>query len=222
MRDVEKYVDNLFKGYKKTEEIEELHREILTNLEARIKDNMDRGLDYNSAYDEAIKNIKNVDIFIDGNKEIYINRFKKKLSEIAMIYILLGWIITIPLRLNITLIKINTIFTIGAIFIGLIYLYMSSKKDDEYLDSTTVVNSNKLKRLKKYIWIIWSIFIILQTFSHIGIYFGSNIWFSTQIRIDGPYEFAILTVNFILPLLSIIIPLFISKAYNLLNKYEVN
>ncbi|MBU3127772.1 permease prefix domain 1-containing protein [Clostridium tagluense] len=221
MRDIKKYVDGLFVKYKMTKETEELREEISSNLEARIKDNMDNGLDYSQAYDEAIKNIDSIDMFIDGNKKIYINGFKKELAQIAVLYILIGWIITIPLRLNFTII-ISEIFAVALVGVGYIYLSMSYKNYDGYLTETSVININKIYNLKKYTWIIWWIYIISNTIYNVGIHFASNIWFSRQIHIDGPFQFARLIVSFTLPLFSIVVPLLVSRAYKLLNEYEVN
>lgn len=221
MKDLEKYVDRLFENYKKTEETEDLREEILSNLEARIKDNMDSGLEYKKAYKEAIKNIQSIDMFIDDNKKIYINRFKKELAQIGVLYALIGWILTIPLRL-IFKSTVNNIFMIALICTGIIYLFMIYKKDDEYLSQTSTIDMNDINTIKNYTWIVWGIFVLLIMIVNFGVRFASNIWFSRPIRIDGPYQFAMIAGGFFIPLLSIIIPLFINRACKLINEYEVN
>ncbi|WP_315121195.1 permease prefix domain 1-containing protein [uncultured Clostridium sp.] len=221
MKDLEKYVDGLFANYKKTKDIEDLREEILSNLEARIKDNMDSGLDYKEAYDEAVKNIESIDMFIDDNKEIYINKFKRELAQIGVLYALIGWIFTIPLRL-IFRSMINNIFMIALICIGIIYLFMIYKKDDEYLSKTSIIDMHDINTLKRYTWIIWGIFMSLMTLVNFALRFASNVWFSRPVRIDGPYQFAMIVGSFFIPLLSIVIPLFINRACKLINEYEVN
>jgi hypothetical protein len=49
----------------------------------------------------------------------------------------------------------------------------------------------------------------------------SNLWFSRPITISGPYQFAVLAVRYCTPLLTVFIPLLVSKCYKLIDKYEV-
>lgn len=222
MRDVESYVEGLFRKYKRTREIDDLHEEVLSNLQARIKDNMDNGLDYNKAYEEAIKNINDIDMLIDGNRKIYINAFKKEMVQVGILYTLITWIITIPLRLNIMFMLVNTMFMIAVIVFGLLYILFYNRMQEKDLNKIIVFNTNKLKKARKYTWIIWSLFMVLTILLTFSLHFASNIWFSRPIHINGPYEFAIIALRFFIPLVSIIIPLFINKAYKLINEYEVS
>ncbi|MEW9095910.1 MAG: permease prefix domain 1-containing protein [Clostridiaceae bacterium] len=221
MKDLEQYVDGLFANYKKTKETEDLREEIFSNLEARIKDNMASGLEYKKAYKEAIKNIESIDMFIDDNKKIYVNRFKKELAQIGVLYALIGWIFTIPLRVVFRSI-VNNIFMIALICTGIIYLFMIYKKDDEYLNKTSIIDMHDINTLKRYTWIVWGIFILLIMIVNFGARFASNIWFSRPVRIDGPYQFAMIVGSFFMPLLSIVIPLFINRGCKLINEYEVD
>lgn len=221
MRDVENYVETLFRNYKKTKEIEDLREEVLSNLQARIKDNMDNGLDYHKAYEEAIKNINNIDMLIDGNRKIYINAFKKEMVQVGILYTLIAWIITIPLRLISISIIVNIIFMIALIVTGLLYILFYNRMQEEELYKTMVININKLEKARKYTWILWILFMVLISLFTFALHFASNLWFSRPIHISGPYQFALIALRFLIPLMSIIIPLLINKAYKLINEYEV-
>ncbi len=182
---------------------------------------MDNGLDYPEAYEEAIKNINNIDMLIDGNRKIYINAFKKEMVQVGILYTLIAWIITIPLRLISISMLVNAIFMIALMVTGLLYILFYNRMEEEELNKTMVININKLKKARKYTWILWILFMILTSFFTFALNFASNFWFSRPIHINGPYQFALIALRFLIPLMSIIIPLFINKSYKLINEYEV-
>lgn len=221
MKELENYVDNLFKNYIGAKESREIKEEILSNLEARVSDYMENGISREEAVSLATKNIQNVDFIIDGNVRIYSDKYKLELMQSALISILVSWIITIPLRMVQSGMMVNNIFTIVLIISGLIYVLKYAKKERESLNAINIVNIRRILRLRNIIWVCWILYIITATLYTTALRFGSNIWFHRRIRFDGPYQFAIVIISYITPIITIIVPLIADKAFSLLGKYEV-
>lgn len=212
------HVDFLFRKYPINKHIKELKEEILGNLESKKADLIAEGLDEDTAVTQAKQSITTIDYLIDGNRRIYINQYMVELLQWVLIYLLVSWIITIPLQIGIEGNTLSFFLFCIAIIVGVIYLTRS--KND--LSATKYVNTASFVKWKKYVWIIWGLFFLAATLYTTALNFGSNIWFSRPIYINGPYQFAIVAIKFILPIVTIQIPLLVNKAFKLLDKYEVS
>jgi hypothetical protein len=220
MNDLKSYVDNLFTGYEENNQIRELKDEILSNLEARVADLISNGMEYNQAVIKATENIDSVDYLIEDVKKVYINRLKIEFLQVGLLYSLIAWIITIPLKIVGIGVLLNFNLLLIVAVLGIIFLVLNSKKEISYLHKTSVLNNKSAMRNKKLSWLICGLFITVSTLRTTAIYFGSNIWFSRPIRIDGPYQLAEVGIGYALPFISIIIPLLFSAYLRLLQKYE--
>lgn len=212
------HVDFLFRKYPINKHIKELKEEILGNLESKKADLIAEGLDEDTAVTQAKQSITTIDYLIDGNRRIYINQYMVELLQWVLIYLLVSWIITIPLQIGIEGNTLSFFLFCIAIIVGVIYLTRS--KND--LSATKYVNTASFAKWKKYVWIIWGLFFLAATLYTTALNFGSNMWFSRPIYINGPYQFAIVAIKFILPIVTIQIPLLVNKAFKLLDKYEVS
>ncbi len=223
MNSLERYVNSLFKGYKNNEEIMELKAEILSNLEAKVADLQAKGTDYDQAVKLASENFDsdNVDSLIDGNKKIYVNRYKLEFLQLAFLYVLVAWIVTIPFRIAGMGIVLNGLLLIAAIVVGAVFYILNAKKKSGYNDATSFYNIKSAMRYKKVAWLVWGLFVITTTVSITAIQFGSNIWFSRPIGVSGPYQVALLVIRYALPFVSIIIPMLFSTCPKLIDKYKV-
>lgn len=221
MDDITKYVDKLFIKQKQTQYIIDLKSELISNIEARIEDNINRGLDYKSAFKEATANIKTADSFLTSTRKINIISFVKELLEFSLIILLITWIFTTVVSINRRIFFTNIIVLLGIICNIIAYIIVSiiNKKN---ASSTVNINIIKAKKLTRIIWILWTAFILIKTATTIAIRFGSNIWFGRAIKIDGPYQLSLLIMELILPLISIIIPLLFNIATKIIHKHEVN
>ena len=221
MVDLKTHVDRLFSGYKTDRQIKELKEEILSNLEARVSDLTEKGMDHEAAVKAAVDSITTIDSLIDGNKSIYINRFKLELIQTALIYVLIGWIITTPLRLIRAEMLWNLLFLFAAVFLGITLMLFNRNKDASYLNETAAFNAHALERTKRIAWLLCILYIAVSILYTGAIRFGSSIWFSRAITINGPHQFSLLILSFILPFLCLIIPLLFHTALRLSKKYEV-
>ncbi|MDD3838998.1 MAG: permease prefix domain 1-containing protein [Clostridia bacterium] len=220
MKDLEKYVEGLFIKYRESKEIAELKDEILSNLEAKVNDLVSNGLEYNRAVKRATQSIKNIDFLIDDSKEIYVNRYKAELLQLALLYVIIAWILTIPIMIVGIGAIINIFLLFTAIVLGIFFIKVYSNKDEGYLNKMKAFNIKRVSRYKRAAWILWVLFIVISIMSITAIQFGSNIWFGKGINISGPYQFAVLAIRYVLPFITIIIPLLFSVSAKLILKYQ--
>lgn len=221
MKELEQYVDKMFKNYRKIESTRELRDEVLSNLEAKAEDYIQNGMSKEEAIRCATKNIDNIDTIMDGNVTIYSKDYKIQLCQSALIYFIVVWILTIPLRINLYGMMVNNLFILITIAALIIYISLLHNKTSEIQKDTRAVNILKLLRIKKAAWFIWVAYIIVVTAYTTALRFGSNIWFHRRIHIDGPYQFAVIVLDYLLPFITIVIPMLFNKAWNLIYKCEV-
>lgn len=220
MNDLKAYVDKLFFKYEKYKDTQDLKAEILANLEAKKADLMDRGIPEAEAVEAAKESLTSVDYLIDGNKNIYLRQFQLESIQIALLYLVSVWFVTIPLTLFFPFLRFNLLLIPAIIAIGVIYLILRSDKSESTRMRQGFINLKGLLRLKKFVWLAWAAFTLVSAAIVTGVYFGSNIWFHRPVRIDGPYQFAILLGRYIKPFFLIVIPLFASRLPGLVKKYE--
>lgn len=219
--DLEIFVDRLFANQRKTKEVVELKNEVLSNLEARVTDYMENGMEYQSAISLAIDNIEDIEALIDDNQKVYSYRFRYELVQSALIYSLLAWIVTIPARFLPSGIGVNTLLLCLVVLSGAVYLSMS-RHLKRYEKQTAVINAGKLAKWSKGAWWLWSIFIVVVSMYTFVIQYGSDLWFGRALRIDGPYSFYVTVMRYAIPMTSVIIPLLVQKASKLTLQLEVN
>jgi len=220
MERLKKHVDSIFSKYEENKQIRELKYEVLSNLEAKVEDLTSSGMEYSEAIEKAKKSMMNIDYLIDGNKEVYINKYKLEYLQVNLIYLLIVWIITMPLAIIRGGIVINFIMLISILVIGGRYLTLR-KKISGFSQQKEYINLNNALKIKRISWGLWILFIIIYIFSLTALQFGSNIWFSRPVRIDGPYQLAIMLIKYCIPFISVIIPLHFSLAPKLILRYEV-
>lgn len=221
MKHLQNYVDQLFKEHKDNKQTRELKDEILSNLEAKVADLTANGMEYTQAVKVATDNIGGVELLIDGNTRVYTNRCRIEFLQVALLYFLIAWVITIPLRLVGMGIFLNFFLLIVVFAVGILFFVLNAKKESHSWDKTSIYNINIVMRYRKIAWLIWGLFVTVSILGNTAIEFGSSIWFGRAINITGPYQFAVLAIRYILPFISIIIPLLFHAALKLIRKYEV-
>lgn len=222
MDDLKSYVERLFAGHKKTGDVEELKAEILSNLEARIADHVAEGLPYDEALARAKRSLENVEDLLPDRKMVYVNRRRVELLQAALLYSLIAFVLTVPLRLiSYRGFAANVVLFIAVIVLGIAYLLLSSRKEEAYLNAVAALNGQKLRRYSKAAWLLWTLYVVVMTAFNTAMHFGSDIWFGRSAHIDGPYQFAVLAAAYALPFITIILPLLFTKAHALAEKHEV-
>ncbi|MCQ6561391.1 permease prefix domain 1-containing protein [Paenibacillus mendelii] len=220
MSQLHSHVDQLFRGYKQTKQIAELKEEILSNLEAKAADLISTGMPHTEAIRKSIASIDHVDFLMDGRKRIRLLPYSLELLQIALLYVLVAWVITIPLAMLGKGIVLNTLLLVIVIIAGLLFLILQFNKKWVTHGILTTYHYKGALRLRRLAWLLWSLFVILMTLNTTALQFGSNLWFSRPVTLSGPYQFAIVGVRYALPFISIIIPLLIHASLRLAPKYE--
>jgi|LSQX01.2.fsa_nt_gb hypothetical protein len=221
MNDLERYVEGLFAGHRETRETGELKAEILGNLEARLADYIEEGLSHEQALARTKQSLDNVDDLLPRARAVYINRFRIELLQAALLYTVIAWVLTMPLRLIPSGIIANTILLLLVLGLGLSYLSLSFRKERACPGAVAPLDQERSGRQSRTAWLLWALLIsltaVLTTLKH----FGSAIWFGRPLHLDGPHQFALVAVAYLLPLVTVIVPLLFTKARYLAKKYEV-
>ncbi|UVI30135.1 permease prefix domain 1-containing protein [Paenibacillus spongiae] len=220
MSHIHNHVDHLFRGYRQTKQVAELKKEILSNLEAKAADLMAAGVPQSEAIRQAIASIDNVDFLMDGRKKIELLPYCLELVQIALLYMLVAWVATIPLGLLGRLGQLNFFLLVIVIVAGLLFLALLFGKKMINRRIVSTYNYKAALRARRLAWLLWGLYILLMTLNTTALEFGSNLWFSRPVSISGPYQFAVLGIRYALPFISIVIPLLIHASLKLVHKYE--
>lgn len=218
--DLEIFVDRLFANHRKTKAVIDLRNEVLSNLEAKVTDYMGNGMDYQQAVCLAIEDIEAVGNLIDDNLNIYINRYRYDLVQSTLLYTLIAWILTIPLRLMPMGLMVNNMFMVLVAASGVLF-FLGSRILKIDRDRTAIINAMKVKKMSGGAWIIWGIYGAVITSFTLLTRFGSDLWFGRNIRIGGQDALYVILLEIIIPLLTVIIPMLFHKADRVIKKYEV-
>ncbi|WP_339820294.1 permease prefix domain 1-containing protein [Paenibacillus sp. FSL R7-0216] len=219
MNPLQKHVDRLFAGYPATGRIRELKEEILGNLEAKAADYMAGGMEYEQAVQAATASLSRIDGLIDESPQIYVNRYRLDLLQKTLFFTLILWILTIPLRM-IERTPLSFLFLVLVLLLGILYLVLNSVWRGRALEVTAPRNLHVARRRSRMVWLLWGLFILVTLLAITALRFGSNIWFGHQVKIGGPYQFAVLGIQYAKPFLTILIPLAFQASTTLISKHE--
>lgn len=222
MEALQQYVDCLFRKYKGSHQIEELKLEVLSNLEAKVADLTSQGVSLDEAIHRAKSNLTSIDHLIEDEHQVYRNQFLLEYIQIALLYSLIAWIVTLPFMFMGANTLLNTALMVITIVLGISYLLMYMKRHSPMMQQLSVMNLRAAMKLRKIGWIIWTIYIMVTSAYTTAMQFGSNIWFGRAVHVDGPYQFAMISIPYLIPMISIAIPLLLHTAPQLILKYEAD
>lgn len=222
MEALQQYVDCLFRKYKGSHQIEELKLEVLSNLEAKVADLTSQGVSLDEAIHRAKSNLTSIDHLIEDEHQVYRNQFLLEYIQIALLYSLIAWIVTLPFMFMGANTLLNTALMVITIVLGISYLLMYMKRHSPMMQQLSVMNLRAAMKLRKIGWIIWTIYIMVTLAYTTAMQFGSNIWFGRAVHVDGPYQFAMISIPYLIPMISIAIPLLLHTAPQLILKYEAD
>jgi hypothetical protein len=220
MNPLQKHVERLFAGYPATKRVRELKEEIISNLEAKTADFIAGGMDYEQAVQAATASLTRIDGLIDESPQIYVNRYRLELLQKMLFFTLILWILTIPLRM-IERTPLSLFLLVIVLLLGIGYLVMNSIWRGNALELTAPLNIRAARRRSRCVWLLWGLFIVATLSAITALRFGSNIWFGHQVKIGGPYQFALLGIQYAKPFLTILIPLAFQMSATLMTKHEV-
>ncbi|HBU83924.1 MAG TPA: hypothetical protein DEF35_20125 [Paenibacillus sp.] len=220
---ITRHVNRLFDRAQDTLANRELKEEIHSNLAARIEDYLEQGMDEEQAFQTAILHAAGIDQIMSDHRRVQRVPYWTAVLQSALIYCLIAWIITIPMRVMIQGATINNLLMLMSVIVGGMYVFYMLKNKNTSADSEdiTVIRTPVLLQWTRRVWWLWAGLIVVLWGTQAALRFGSNIWYSRPIQVEGPYQFTVIAIAFTIPLLSIIIPLIVQRAYRVVGKYEV-
>ncbi|GIO32537.1 MULTISPECIES: permease prefix domain 1-containing protein [Paenibacillus] len=218
MNPLREHVEKLFAGYKQTRQVRELKEEILGNLEAKVADLTAEGMEYGEAVKAAKAGMASVDGLIEGQMHYDAAKYREELMQTALLYCLIAWIVTIPMRLVGVAGQLSLLLPLIALLLGIIYLIVRGSATGENRRNETW-DQAAAERSRKLAWIVWGIFVLAMTASTTALHMGSNIWFGRPLHISGPYQFGVLAANYVWPLVTVIVPLLFNASVRLKYKH---
>ncbi|KGP84559.1 MULTISPECIES: permease prefix domain 1-containing protein [unclassified Paenibacillus] len=220
---ITRHVNRLFNRAQDTLANRELKEEIHSNLAARIEDYLEQGMDEEQAFQTAILHAAGIDQIMSDHRRVQRVPYWTAVLQSALIYCLIAWIITIPMRVMIQGATINNLLMLMSVIVGGMYVFYMLKNKNTSADPVdiTVIRTPVLLQWTRRVWWLWAGLIVVLWGTQAALRFGSNIWYSRPIQVEGPYQFTVITIAFAIPLLSIIIPLIVQRAYRVVGKYEV-
>lgn len=220
MESLQYHVDRLFQKYRGSKQIEELKWEVLSNLEAKVADLVANGLSLDEAVKKAKANLPSIDSIVGERRKVYILPLLQELLQFGLLYGLIAWIVTMPLRIWGMGIFLNYSLFAICILMGIVYLILLRFNRPVSSHQLTSMNVRSAFLLRKTGWMLWVLYIVGTLVFTTAIHFGSNLWFSTPVNLTGPYQFANIGVAYALPFLSILIPLWLQAFPRLILKYD--
>lgn len=223
MNELEGYVDRLFAKYKRSPRTRDLKAEIVANLEAKREDLAASGLSEAEAVRRAEADIPDVDFLFDGERRVYYTRMKLEALQRILIAVLTGWIVTIPMLLFGIGTLANAVFFLAVVALGLYYLLFrrNNARSAAPKAETRRVSAAAFRKREKITWTLWAAFLAVCLAAVTALRFGSALWFSEKVRIDGPYSLAVLLISYAIPLLTAVVPVSVAIPRKLIPKYEV-
>lgn len=215
MKELQEYVDKLFRYQRQTVEVKDLKEEILSNMTAKYEDFLTQGINKVSAIEKAEDNIVSIEGLIDGNQLTYIDRYHTECLQTALLNSTIFWICTLPL-LVMQYALLSFCGLLATVLLGIAYIVKLKQQSNEV--SFISVTANEKRR--KWAWIIWVLFFLVYIGSIAAATFASNIWFSQPLNITGPYQFLNIVIRFYIPLLTVVVPVTIGSFTKLLIKNE--
>lgn len=207
MEELNSYVDRLFKGYKLTNEMLDLKAEILGKLAAKKAELMEIGYSQDEALKMAEESITEIDSLIDGNRCIYISKFKRAVLQKILLYLGLSFIIAAICRTTPDIAAPQTVVFWVLLVSCLVYLGICVRKSPDYWMKTGYINTKQFEKWKKYGWLLAIILIIICWLRITYIHFAARLLFHHPLPIGGSDQIAALIFDYILPLLFLVIPL---------------
>lgn len=225
MDPLQQHVQVLFRKYNRdaSKQIEELKHEVLSNLEAKVADLTAGGMDREEAIAQATASITSVEHLIDDNRSVYVSQYSVEYVQIALLYALIAWIVSMPLRVVGIGAGINLLLLVISVLIGVAYMVLLVLvREPGFREKRAFLNIRFAYDLRKKGWWLWAVFMLVSVLYTTAVRFGSNIWFWREVQISGPYQLAEMAIPYILPFFTLIVPLLLHVSPKLMMKYEVD
>lgn len=220
MEELKKYVDKLFEKYHNTPDIENLKDITLKKLIQKQVSYQEQGLDKQSAIEKAKTAITEIDNLIPGNIKVCKNQYNIAFLQHFILSLLIGWLFIVPCNLVSEGLTVQMLILWGLLISGIAYLWLRSKRSENFWNETTFYSKDKTIKMKKLSWLIY-LFIVIGTaiFNIINFSTPDNIM-SSHLASKDFHSFLWIIYHCFSPLLLIVYPIGIGSMVKLLEKAE--
>lgn len=215
IKEIQRYVEELFLRKEKTKEIIDLQEEILSNMYAKYEDLLLQGVPKNEAVARVKKDVDDsfVSNITGGKDMVKVINFYETCTQQVLLACIIMWILSIP-----TMIYYGSVVSSSMLFLviccGILYLVLHFFNQDK----TKEISIAKVKKIRNYGWLIWILLAMVKIIVTFALQFGSNIWFHRPIYVDGPYQFGSILVRYYIVGITILIPIAISTFPKILKQ----
>lgn len=215
MDELQKYLDILFADYGHSARAMELKAKLLLESQESMEKLMAAGYEAPAALEEIKLRIQAVGELIEGNRLIYINRFRNDCLQAAVIYSVIAWVFSMPLIVLLDWVGMAIAILFMLISAAAAWLYIS--KVGGRSAEVQFLNTNRYHQRRHGLWRIWMIgagvvLILIAAISFTG---------GRTPALENAWDWAKLLARFYAPMLSVAAPLLVANMEKLMLKNEV-
>jgi|GEM_PF-5595134 len=215
MDELQKYLDILFADYGHSVRAMEMKAGLLVNMSARLEQLQGQGLSEAEAVAEIKSRVSNIGQLVEGNRLVYIRRFRNDCLQAAVVYAVVAWIFSMPLIVLLSWVgtAVALLFMLAAAAAA--WLYITQSKPDSA--EVQFLNALRYKQRRGGVWQLWLLlFGIAATIISIFTFVLGE-----PPQPAGAGDWARLIARYYAPLLTIAIPLMVVNMDKLIDKNEV-
>ena len=215
MDELRKYVDGLFARLPQTAENAEFREEVYANMSARREDVLAQGSTEQQALSAAKKALPSVEGVTGDAVLVSHSLFRTHSLMELWFYSAVLFILTLPTYF------LGHRFLSGAVLavtiIAMVSYFISKQSS---ADTPVFLHFRRWTQIRRRTWQLWGLAFGIWVIFISAVSFGSNLWFSRPVHINGPYQLALLLMRYYLPALSIFIPLYMGRLPRILTELE--
>lgn len=219
MKELERYVKQLFRQQADTAEMRDLKEEILSNMQAQKADLMAQGL----SEDEAIRQVKNslpsLDGMVEDQQLTWVDRYHTDCLRATLLSSIVYWILILPTQvLTWAQSKWYLLFGVGITLIFAVAYWVQKSLHQDRAELRTI---SECRRKVDLVWKFWGALVAVMLLTGMGVYWASDIWFHRPLhlpRINGPWSLALTLLPFYLLALTALVPLTVAQFPKMLQK----
>lgn len=225
MKELERYVKQLFRQQADTAEMRDLKEEILSNMQAQKADLMAQGL----SEDEAIRQVKNslpsLDGLVEDQQLTWVDRYHTDCLRAMLLTSIVYWILILPTQV-LSWAQSNWFFQakwylLFGMVITLILAVAYWIQKSLHQDRAERRAISECRRKVALVWKFWGALVAVILLTEIGVYWASDIWFHRPLHlphINGPWSLAVTLLPFYLLALTALVPLTAAQFPKMLQK----
>lgn len=216
MIQIETYLDSLFADCPDNRRMTARRAALSERLEKRYAGFRGQGMSEADALSRTIEGLPSAPVLTGSVQRIDSMGYRMELTQIGLVYCVIGWVVSMPMRLFGSMVYVNELMMMMAIAVGIYYAMTRLRKKSDGPKETHKVEWKKLRRRSLAAWIIWSVLAVAWIAVFIALRSGEAAFTFGEFYASGK-----LLCEGTAPLLTVFIPMLMSAAARLTDRYEV-